>query len=102
MKSQRESITIVLLGDIAAGKGTQAKLLEKKYKLRRLDTGAFSRQLVLKGVEGAKGRVEKGMLTKSHLIREYLRKALEDLPKNKGLLLDGAKSPSESRNVHGI
>ena len=95
-------ITIVFLGDIAAGKGTQAEILAKKYKLKRIDTGAYSRKLVKKGVEGAKGRVEQGKLTRSRLIKEYLREELESLPESRGLLLDGAKMPSEARLVRSI
>jgi len=95
-------MTINLLGDIAAGKGTQAGFLVKKYDLNYIDTGSYSRSLVKKKVKGAIGRVEKGNLTKSDLIKNYLRKELENLPFSKGVLLDGAKMPSEAKLVNNI
>lgn len=98
----KKIITINLLGDIAAGKGTQAKILAKKYSLKHIDTGAYSRRLVSRGIKGAKGLAEKGKLTRSDLIKDYLKNQLGKLSKKKGVVLDGAKMPSEAMLVRRI
>lgn len=97
-------ITIVLLGDIAAGKGTQAEILVKKFKLHLIDTGAYSRR-VLTGrskVSQRLTRVKLGKLAPSDIIQNYLASSLSRLRSGEGVLLDGGKMPAEARLVHRI
>lgn len=100
----KHPITIVLLGDIAAGKGTQAKILVKKFKLHLIDTGAYSRW-VLTGrskVSQRLVRVKLGKLAPSDIIQNYLALSLSRLRPSEGVLLDGGKMPAEARLVHRI
>lgn len=89
--------TIILLGDIAAGKGTQAKLLAKKFGLKLIGTGAYSRTLW-----NRIGRIKIGKLTPSGIIQSYLKDELLKLSKNQGVLVDGGKMPAEARLINGI
>lgn len=83
---------IVLLGMIASGKDTQAKILEKKYELKLIESGIYWRKLMKdKGPDGEKVRKTTGQgrpapvyLMKKFLIREIAKK-----PKNKDLLFLG-------------
>jgi len=96
--------TIVLLGDIAAGKGTQAKILAKKHKLYLVETGAFTRKYWTGsskiGQRLAKAKL--GKLAPTNIIRRYLKKTLTKTPANRSLLLDGGKMPTEARLINSI
>ena len=100
----RGPISLVLLGDIAAGKGTQAKILVRKFRLRLIETGAFTRKYWT-GTSKVSRRLEKtklGKLTPSDIIKKFLKTSLGNLPKNRSVLLDGGKMPSEARLIYNI
>lgn len=48
MKKKRLGFNLVLLGQIASGKDTQAKLLQDKYNLTPVESGKYFRQLLKK------------------------------------------------------
>lgn len=97
-------MTIVLLGDIAAGKGTQARFLARRFNLKHIDTGAYSRKLWSgrSHLGRRMRRVKKGFLAPSRIIQNYLRDSLSRIPKTEGLLLDGGKMPAEARLINQI
>lgn len=97
-------ITLVLLGDIAAGKGTQAKILAEKFKLVLIDTGAFSRK-VLTGksrVSERLSRIRLGKLAPSDIIQDYLKKSFTKLSASQSVLVDGGKMPAEAKLIYRI
>lgn len=83
------------MGSQGAGKGTQAKLLAKKYNLEHIEPGDMLRDLVKKGgVLGKKINYYlnvKGSLVPSDLLFfKVLKPKFLKLPADKGLILDGA------------
>lgn len=97
-------VTLVLLGDIAAGKGTQAKILAIRYGLKLIDTGAFSRRILTgkSKVSERLARVKLGKLAPSDIIQRYLRRSLRSLQLQQGVLVDGGKMPAEARLIYQI
>ncbi len=94
-------ITLILLGDIAAGKGTQAEILRKKFQLKLLSTGAYTRKYWT-GESKISKRLEKsklGKLAPSEIIRSFLRQELQNLQPKEEILIDGGKMPSEARLI---
>lgn len=97
-------ITLVLLGDIAAGKGTQAEILCRKYNLKLISTGAYTRKYWTGNSKISK-RLEKtklGKLTPSDIIKSFLREELTKLKPSEQILIDGGKMPSEARLIYKL
>jgi len=94
----KRPITLVLLGDIAAGKGTQAKILAKKYHLKLIDVGVFSRKMAAKKKDFARIRI--GKLAPSNPVQKYLKRELARLKSVQGLILDGGKMPAEAKLIY--
>ncbi len=90
----RAPLNIILLGDPAAGKATQAKYLLSKYKLLDLDMGREMRH-ILKGKGSAgikkvlKETTNKGKLAPTAIVRAIHKEKILKAPKNKGILFDG-------------
>ena len=92
MQKQRLGFNIVLLGQIAAGKDTQAEILMNKYALKPVESGKFSRKLLkAKGPDGdwARRTIGKGTAAPMPLIKKFLASEIEKKPKNKDLLFQG-------------
>ena len=83
---------IVLLGTITSGKETQANILKKKYALKFVETGVYSRKLLkAKGPDGDWSRktTGKGLPLPVVLLKKFLVKEINNKPKNKNLLFLG-------------
>ena len=83
---------IVLLGMITSGKDTQAKILEKKYSLRLVESGIFWRKLMKeksKDGEWLKRTTGKGKPAPVALMKKFLIKEISKKPKNKDFLFLG-------------
>jgi adenylate kinase len=83
---------IVLLGDSASGKETQANILKKKFALKFVETGVYSRNLLKEqGPNGERARktVAKGLPLPVSMLKEFLIKEINNKPKNKNLLFLG-------------
>jgi adenylate kinase len=84
---------IILLGDPAAGKATQAAKLLKKYKLIDFDMGKELRALRNSGSNATKKALartlSKGKLTPTYIPRAIFRKKISGTPRSKGILFDG-------------
>ncbi len=90
-------MNIILLAPPAAGKGTQAELLENKYHLNHISTGDLLRKTASRDDDFGKkmkGILESGVLVSDEIIFEILTKHLESC-ENKNLLFDGFP-----RNIH--
>jgi len=82
---------ILFMGYPGAGKGTQAKLLEK-FGIYHISTGDVIRTSTdPRIIEYRNEGYKKGDLLSDDLLFEILKKSISDLPKNaKGYVLDGA------------
>jgi len=83
---------IILLGIITSGKETQANILKKKYALKFVETGVYSRELTKKkGRDGdwARRTTAKGGPLPVVLLKKFLVKEINNKPKNKNLLFLG-------------
>ncbi len=83
---------IVLLGDNASGKETQANILKKKYAVKFIETGVYSRKLLReksKNGDWARRTTGKGEALPVVLLKKFLIKEINNKPKNKDLLFLG-------------
>ena len=83
---------IVLLGIITSGKETQANILKKKYALKFVETGVYSRKLMKeksKNGDWARRTTGKGNPLPVVLLKKFLVKEINNKPKNKDLLFLG-------------
>ncbi|MDD4606878.1 MAG: nucleoside monophosphate kinase [Patescibacteria group bacterium] len=85
-------LNLAILGPPGAGKGTQANLLEKKFKLAHIETGDILRERAQKkdklGREIQQTMLE-GKLVSSDLLMKTIDKYIKKISKKKGILLDG-------------
>jgi adenylate kinase family enzyme len=98
-----EPITIILLGDIAAGKATHSHFLRRNYGCIELDMGRELRRMKKnhpKTAELLAGTMDRGKLAQTELVREIIQKFISRTPKNRGILFDGTpKMIGEARLV---
>ncbi len=93
---------IVLLGMIASGKDTQAGILKKKYPLKLVETGTYSRKLLKeKSKDGdlARKTVGKGHPLPTKLLQQFLVDEIKKKPKNKSLLFLGGRLKPEAQLI---
>jgi len=83
---------IVLLGSPGAGKGTQAKVISKKFDIPHISTGDILRHEI-KGGSGlgkkAAGFVESGKLVPDGIIIEIIKNEISQGKSKNGFLMDG-------------
>ena len=75
---------IILLGDNASGKETQANILKKKYALKFVESGVYSRNLLReRSVNGNRARltVAKGLPLPTILLQKFLIREIKNKPK---------------------
>jgi len=84
---------VLLLGPPGAGKGTQAKFIEKEFKKTKVDAGNLIREAIKKGNSfGIKAQryVDNGKLIPDQMILELILENLQKLTESKqSFLLDG-------------
>lgn len=83
---------LILLGDVASGKDTQADLLVKKYDLSPVATGRQWRLMVKKN--DFRGRWLQRTFGKGHpapvaIVKWFIEKKIKSIPKNKNLIFIG-------------
>lgn len=86
------SCNIIFFGPPAAGKGTQAKIMESKYGLRQLSTGDMLRAQVAEGTElgkQAKAIMDSGKLVSDEIVIGMIEDSMERNSKAKGFIFDG-------------
>ncbi|MBN1651802.1 MAG: adenylate kinase [Bacteroidales bacterium] len=85
-------LNIALFGPPGAGKGTQAKMLLKKYDLTYISTGDLLRQEIAEGTKlgmQAKSIIERGGLASDEIIVRLIEKRIVENTNPKGILFDG-------------
>lgn len=85
-------LNVALFGPPGAGKGTQAKMLLKKYDLTYISTGDMLRQEIAEGTKlgmQAKSIIEKGGLASDEIIVRLIEKRIVENTNPKGILFDG-------------
>ena len=89
---KRLGFNIVLLGMIASGKETQANILKKKFALKFVESGVYTRNLLKeKSKDGdiARRTAGKGKPLNTFLFRKFLIKEIKNKPRDKDLLFLG-------------
>lgn len=85
-------MNIILLGPPAAGKGTQAERLEKKFGIKQISTGEILRAHVAAGDElGQKVKpiLDAGKLVPDDIMIEMISKRIDEADCKNGFILDG-------------
>ena len=80
------------IGPIAAGKGTQAEIISKKYGLLHLSTGQIFRDAISSGSElgiKVKNIIDSGFLVPDTLTNEIVKDMLGKIDLSNGFILDG-------------
>jgi adenylate kinase family enzyme len=82
---------LILLGDVAAGKDTQAAILMKQYALKPVETGKYWRSLGKKKnlSKQIQERQAKSLPAPVQIIKDFLIQNLEHVQKNKNLVFVG-------------
>lgn len=83
---------LILLGPPGAGKGTQADVLSKEYKIPHISTGDMLREAVKKNIaigQKAKSYMLKGELVPDEIVIEIVRERLGGDDTKGGFILDG-------------
>jgi adenylate kinase len=91
-------VRLVLLGPPGAGKGTQARMLQKRLGVPQVASGDLLRAAVRKrtalGVE-AKGYMDKGALVPDELVLKLIEERLNQPDAASGFILDGFPRTAE-------
>lgn len=85
-------INLVIAGPPGSGKGTQAKRIADKYKLKHISTGEVLRDAIKKGsVLGrlAKTKIDHGEFVSDDVAKRIIEEFLEENKDAKGFIFDG-------------
>jgi adenylate kinase len=91
-ESSRAIGPVILLGAPGAGKGTQAKRIERRYNIPQISTGDILRQNVKAGTplgQAAKAVMERGQLVPDELVCPMVAERVRNRDCERGFILDG-------------
>lgn len=83
---------VIFFGPPAAGKGTQAKIIEQKYGLKQLSTGDMLRGQIAQGTElglAAKKIMDEGRLVSDEIVIGMINASMDNAKNAKGFIFDG-------------
>ena len=89
---ERTWINMVLLGPPGSGKGTQGRMLAKKFNLVYISTGHLMRQEIKKGTEmgmSAKEYIEKGDIVPDEIAIKLIERQIKTHPNANGFIFKG-------------
>ncbi len=89
---KKKTLNVTLIGPQGSGKGTQAKLLVKKFKLAHIEVGRILRDIAkTKTPLGRQvaGIINKGRMVPCRLIGKVVKEKIKSLPSGKGIVFDG-------------
>jgi adenylate kinase len=92
LKERRNGMDIILLGPPGSGKGTQAKMIADKYKVKHISTGDILRENVRNGTSlgvEAKKFMDAGKLVPDSLLIDIIKDRLAKPDVKAGWMLDG-------------
>jgi adenylate kinase len=99
-------VRVVLLGPPGAGKGTQAKLLQERFKACQISTGDILRKAVAEQTplgKQASEYVRKGELVPDSLIVDLVAERLKEKDCEQGFILDGfPRNISQAESLEAI
>jgi len=86
-------LNLIILGPPGAGKGTQADLIARRYKIPHISTGDMFRDILKDEVselaKNVREYVEKGELVPDEVVLEMVKMRLENNDTQSGFILDG-------------
>ena len=101
-----EYFNIVLLGAPGSGKGTQARLLEQRYPLTHISTGALYRKEIASGSPigiKAKHLIDRGNLCPDEMTLNLLYNYCATLQDTRGFILDGVpRTLTQAKMMDGV
>lgn len=86
------SFNVIFFGPPAAGKGTQAKIIEQKYGLKQLSTGDMLRAQIAQGTElglQAKEIMDAGKLVSDEIVIGMINASMDNEKNANGFIFDG-------------
>src|SRR6266481_229900 len=86
---RREPLNLILLGDPASGKQTQAARLAKEYRFYDLDMGREVNKPSARRKYDYKKTTGIGHLTPTAVVREIFKNAISTVPSARGILFNG-------------
>jgi adenylate kinase family enzyme len=99
----KKPFNLILLGDPASGKGTQASWLVKKYHFYNLDMGREVRKPSALAQYDYARTTALGHLTPTVVVRNIFKRVIATAPTGKGVLFNGnPKMINEARLVAGL
>jgi adenylate kinase len=95
-------MNIIILGPQGSGKGTQAELLAKKFKLEHIDMGKYLREAARLDTPLGKEintiiNVKKELIS-DRILKKIIELKLKELPREQGIVFDGV--PRNKSQLH--
>ncbi len=100
---KKQTLVVILLGPPGSGKGTQAKMLQKKLDVPHISTGDLLRSNIKKGTSfGSKAKefMDAGKLVPDELILDILFSRVAKKDCSHGYILDGFPRTLEQEKIY--
>jgi len=98
-------MNLIVLGPQGSGKGTQAKMLAKKFNLEHVEMGKFLREVAKTDTDLGKEIHEiiniQGKLVDDKILKKVLHIKLADIPREQGIIFDGVPRREDQLQYFG-